>query len=79
MELVPPVIITDVKNITGFEINQVHVTLNVSAEVFVYLKNGEDIVASELIKIEGSDYQAWGSDDQYINIFINDYLRSKYS
>ena len=79
MELVPPVIITDVKNITGFEVNQIQVRLNQSAEVFVYLKSGDNIVASELIKIEGSDYGNWGSDDQYINIFINNYLRSKYS
>ena len=79
MDLVPPVIITDVKNITGFEINQIHVKLNVSAEVFVYLKNGDNIVASEMILIEGSDYTNWGSDDNYINIFINNYLRSKYS
>ena len=79
MELVPPVVITDVKSITGFEVNQIQVRLNTSAEVFVYLKSGDNIVASDMIKIEGADYGNWGSDDQYINIFINNYLRSKYS
>ena len=78
-ELVPPLIITDVKTITGFEINQLKVKLNQSAEVFVYLKNGDLIVSSELIVIEGADYQAWGSDDVYIVNYINNYLRSKYS
>lgn len=78
-ELIPPVIITDVKTITSFEINQLQVTLNTSAEIFVYLKSGDNIVASEMIKIEGADYQAWGSDDEYINIFISNYVRNKYS
>ena len=78
-ELVPPLIITDVKTITGFEINQLKVKLNQSAEVFVYLKNGDLIVSSELVVIEGVDYQAWGSDDMYIVNYINNYLRSNYS
>ena len=78
-ELVPPLIITDVKTITGFEINQLQVKLNQSAEVFIYLKNGDLIVSSELVVIEGVDYQAWGSDDMYIVNYINNYLRSKYS
>jgi hypothetical protein len=78
-ELVPPLIITDVKTITGFEINQLQVKLNQSAEVFVYLKNGDIIVSSEYVVIEGADYQAWGSDDAYIVNYINNYLRSKYS
>jgi hypothetical protein len=79
MDLIPPVIITDVKNITSFEINQLQVKLNTSAEIFVYLKSGSDIVASELILIEGVDYANWGSDDEYINIFISNYIRSKYT
>ena len=79
MDLVPPVIITDVKTITGFEINQVQVRLNISAEVFVYLKNGDLIVSSELILIEGSDYALWSADDQYIVNYINNYIRNKYS
>jgi len=77
-ELVPPVVITDVKNITGFEINQIHIKLNTSADIFVYLKTGDNIVASDMIKIEGADYANWGSDDQYIVNFINNYLRTKY-
>jgi hypothetical protein len=79
-ELVPPLIITDVNTITSFEINSVSVKLNQSAEVLVYLKNSDNvIVASEMVVIEGVDYQAWGSDDQYIVNYINNYLRSNYS
>jgi hypothetical protein len=78
-ELVPPLIITDVNTITSFEINSVSVKLNQSAEVLVYLKNSDNvIVASEMVAIEGADYQVWGSDDAYIVNYINNYLRSKY-
>ena len=78
MDLVPPVIITDVKSITSFEINQVQVRLNTSAEIFVYLKSGDVIVSSELILITGSDYANWGSEDGYIVNYISNYLRTKY-
>ena len=77
-ELVPPVVITDVKNITGFEINQIHIKLNTSADIFVYLKTGDLIVSSELILITGSDYANWGSEDGYIVNYISNYLRTKY-
>ena len=77
-ELVPPVVITDVKNITGFEINQIHIKLNTSADIFVYLKKGDNIVASDMIKIEGADYGNWGSEDNYIVNYISNYLRTKY-
>lgn len=77
-DLNPPVTITDVKTISSFEINQVHVRLNTSAEIFVYLKSGDLIVSSELILIEGSDYANWGSEDGYIVNYISNYLRTKY-
>jgi hypothetical protein len=78
-ELIPPVIITDVKTITSFEINSVSVKLNQSAEVFVYLRSVDNIVASEMILIDGTDYATWGSDDQYIVNYINNYIRNKYT
>jgi len=78
-ELNPPITKTDITTLTSFEINQIQVKLNTSAQVLIYLKAGDNIVASDMIKIEGADYQAWGSDDQYINIFINNYIRNKYS
>jgi len=78
-ELNPPITKTDITTLTSFEINQIQVRLNTSAQVLIYLKAGDNIVASDMIKIEGADYQAWGSDDQYINIFINNYIRNKYS
>ena len=80
MELNPPITKTDITTLTSFEINSVSVKLNQSAEVLVYLKNSDNvIVASEMVVIEGTDYQAWGNDDQYIVNYINNYLRSKYS
>ena len=78
-ELIPPVIITDIKNITSFEINQIQVKLNTSAEVYVYLKAGDNIVASEMILIDGDDYKIWGNDDNFILEFIKVYIRNKYS
>ena len=78
MDLVPPIVITDVKTISSFEVNQIQVKLNTSAEVYVYLKAGDVIVASEMVVIEGADYANWGSSDQYIIEFINNYLRVKY-
>lgn len=77
-ELIPPVIITDIKTISSFEVNQIQVKLNTSAEVYVYLKAGDVIVASEMVVIEGADYANWGSNDQYIIEFIKLYLTNKY-
>lgn len=77
-ELIPPIVITDVKTITSFEINQIQVKLSTSAEVYVYLKAGDNAVASDMILIEGADYQEWGNDDQYIVNYISNYLRTKY-
>ena len=78
-ELIPPVIITDIKTISSFEVNQIQVKLNTSAEVYVYLKAGDNIVASEMILIDGDDYKIWGNDDNFILEFIKVYIRNKYS
>jgi len=78
-ELNPPITKTDITTLTSFEINQIQVKLNTSAQVLIYLKAGDNIVASDMILIEGADYANWGSDDQYIVNFINNYLRTKYS
>jgi hypothetical protein len=78
MDLVPPITKTDITTLTSYEINSVNVILNTSAQVLIYLKAGDNIVASDMILIEGADYQAWGADDQYIVNFINNYLRVKY-
>ena len=78
MDLVPPITKTDITTLTSFEINQIQVRLNTSADIFVYLKAGDNIVASDMILIEGADYTNWGSDDQYIIEFIKVYLTNKY-
>lgn len=80
MDLVPPITKTDITTLTSFEINSVNVILNTSADILIYLKNSDNvIVASEMIIIDGIDYANWGSNDQYIVNFINNYLRVKYS
>jgi hypothetical protein len=80
MDLVPPITKTDITTLTSFEINSVNVILNTSADILIYLKNSDNvIVASEMIIIDGIDYANWGSNDQYIVNFINNYLRNKYS
>jgi hypothetical protein len=78
MELNQPVTVTDVKIITAFEINNIEVILNTSARLFVYLKNEDKPISSEIINIEGLDYQLWGSDDTYITEFVKNYIVTKY-
>mgnify|MGYP000536362204 CR=1 FL=1 len=45
-ELNPPITKTDITTLTSFEINQIQVKLNTSAQVLIYLKAGDNIVAS---------------------------------
>jgi hypothetical protein len=78
MELNPPITKTDITTLTSFEINSVSVKLNQSAEVLVYLRSVDNIVASEMVVIEGADYANWGSEDNYIVNYISNYLRTKY-
>jgi hypothetical protein len=79
MELNPPITKTDITTLTSFEINSVSVKLNQSAEVLVYLRSVDNIVASEMVLIEGADYALWSADDSYVINYINNYLRTKYS
>ena len=79
MDLVPPVVITDIKTIDNFEITNVEVQLNSKAIVFVNLKNGNNILLTEYIVIDGTDYSNWGSDDEYIIFFVKTYIKNKYS
>lgn len=78
MDLVPPITKTDITTLTSFEINSVNVILNTSADILIYLKAGDVIVASEMVVIEGADYANWGSEDNYIVNYISNYLRTKY-
>ena len=79
MDLVPPVVIADIKTIDNFEITNVEVQLNSKALVFVNLKNGDNILLTEYIVIDGTDYSNWGSDDEYIIFFVKTYIKNKYS
>ena len=72
--------ITKTNTITSFEIHQMNVLLNTSAELYVCLKNADNnIVVNEYIKIEGADYDNWLDDDQYIIDFVRNYITNKYS
>ena len=79
MDLVPPVVITDIKTIDNFEITNVEVQLNSRALVFINLNNGNNILLTEYIVIDGTDYSNWGSDDEYIIFFVKTYIKNKYS
>ena len=79
MDLVPPVVIADIKTIDNFEITNVEVQLNSKALVFVNLNNGNNILLTEYIVIDGTDYSNWGSDDEYIIFFVKTYIKNKYS
>ena len=72
--------ITKTNTITSFEIHQMNVLLNTSAELYVCLKNADNnIVVNEYIKIEGADYDNWLNDDQYIIDFVKNYILQKYN
>lgn len=72
--------ITKTNTVTSFEIHQMNILLHTSAELYVCLKNADkNIVTNEYIKIEGSDYDNWLDDDQYIIDFVRNYITNKYS
>lgn len=72
--------ITKTNTVTSFEIHQMNILLHTSAELYVCLKNADkNIVTNEYIKIEGSDYDSWLDDDQYIIDFVRNYITNKYS
>jgi len=71
---IDPITITTVKTIDNFEIVNLEVVLNKSAQLYVCLKNDDIIVETLFIKIEGDDYDNWGDDDQYIIDYVRTYI-----
>lgn len=63
--------ITTTTVVKSIEIESAEVKLGQSAKVFVRLldENG-GLVGNEIVRVEGTDYENWGSDDQYLVDYI---------
>jgi hypothetical protein len=57
--------------VSSFDMNVYILTLGVSSVVMVntYDKDGRQLYNKQII-IEGDEYQAWGSDDNYITLLV---------
>lgn len=52
---------------TSIEINVMELVLNSYVMVMVMFKNSNgNLLKNEMVKIEGDEYAAWGSDDNYL-------------
>lgn len=52
---------------TSIEINIMELVLNSHVNVIVMFKNSNgNLLKNEFVKIEGAEYAAWGSDDDYL-------------
>jgi len=72
--------ISKIDVITSFEIVQVDVVLNTSADIRVLMKNSANgVLYGEHVKIQGDDYNNWLDDDQYIIDFVKNYILQKYN
>lgn len=49
-----------------FKIENIIVTYDLKAEIYVALYTDTDIVRMEIVTLEGPEYDAWGTDDKYI-------------
>ena len=63
--------ITTTTVVKSIEIESAEVKLGQSAKVYVRLldENG-GLVGNEIVRVEGTDYENWGSDDQYLVDYI---------
>lgn len=77
--LIKNITVKKTKEINSFEIRDINLILGTRAEIYVYLKNGNDIVFGEQIMLDGLDYNMWNSDDNFVVKFIKNYLYDKYS
>lgn len=41
-------------------------SLNDGVEFEVWIMNGEDMIGTEIVRIDGEDYASWTSDDEYV-------------
>lgn len=63
--------ITTTTIVKSIEIESVELKIGDSAKVFVRLldENG-GLVSNEIVRLEGTDYSNWGTDDQYLVDFV---------
>ncbi len=66
--IIPHAYTTEVEY-TGFCVLAVVVKVGVSAVIKVGLYVGANLVSTQSVDLVGSDYQAWGTDDSYIQDF----------
>ena len=63
--------ITTTTIVKSIEIESVELKIGDSAKVFVRLLNENGgLVSNEIVRLEGSDYSNWGTDDQYLVDFV---------
>lgn len=41
-------------------------SLNDGVEFEVWIMSGEDMIGTEIVRIDGEDYASWTSDDEYV-------------
>lgn len=63
--------ITTTTVVKSIEIESVELKIGNSAKIFVRLldENG-GLITNEIVRIEGNDYNNWGTDDQYIIDYV---------
>ena len=42
------------------------ISLNDGVEFEVWIMSGEDMIGTEIVRIDGEDYASWTSDDEYV-------------
>lgn len=66
--------LTETKTINKVQINDVRITLNSHCDVNYCLFGGDGsnllYIKSGMLKIEGDEYTAWGSSDQYLQDLV---------
>lgn len=63
--------ITTTTIVKSIEIESVELKIGDSAKVFVRLLNENGgLVSNEIVRLEGTDYSNWGTDDQYLVDFV---------
>ncbi len=69
-----PVYATTSKMIDSFYVSVINVVLNTSATLEIKLFNGNNLVDIKFTTISGQDYLDWGSNDQYIVNYAQNWI-----
>jgi len=58
--------VVTVKYVDRIVVRSGRISLNDGAEFEVWLMNGEEMLGTEIVRIDGDDYSSWTSDDDYV-------------